>query len=131
MTDVIRNSKNNLGHCHFKQNELHGLHPGQVLEKLSAIGIEWDDMPPQYKYGSFVKKSQYLKEAQNPITGETVMAQRTNLTFSSFEIRNFFNEDPERYQQCIDFMVNKFTNETHLIHPLFVSITDVEPIPGQ
>lgn len=40
-----RNSKNNLGHCNFKQREMEGLNPKQVVQKLKEKGVIWDDMP--------------------------------------------------------------------------------------
>jgi len=70
MTDAKRNSKNNLGHMHFAQKDVEGLHPGQILEKLLEKGIDWNEMPPAYKWGSFVKKGQYQKLSENPKTGE-------------------------------------------------------------
>jgi hypothetical protein len=45
---VKRNSKNNLGHCNFPQREMEGLNPKQVVEKLEAKGVSWDDMPGKW-----------------------------------------------------------------------------------
>lgn len=49
-----RNSKNNLGHCNFKQREMEGLNPKQVVQKLKEKGVIWDDMPgnPQLFFAS-------------------------------------------------------------------------------
>eukprot|EP01121_Diplochlamys_sp_Union-15-3_P018165 TRINITY_DN6568_c0_g1_i1.p1 TRINITY_DN6568_c0_g1~~TRINITY_DN6568_c0_g1_i1.p1 ORF type:complete len:288 (+),score=43.22 TRINITY_DN6568_c0_g1_i1:57-920(+) len=86
MSDCKRNSKNNLGHCHFAQKELHGLSPKQVLEKLATKGISWEKMPPEYKWGVFVKRKHYEKEGKNPKTGESLIATRTRIYKASFNM---------------------------------------------
>jgi len=104
MTDAKRNSKNNLGHIHFAQKEVEGLHPGQILEKLLEKGVDWNEMPPAYKWGSFVKKGQYQKISENPKTGEKITAIRSRVAVGSFDLR--FSEDN------LKLITEKFTNDT-------------------
>jgi len=109
-TDAKRNSKNNLGHIHFPQKELEGLPPSDVLEKLRQKGIEWHSFPGAYKWGTFIKKSQYLKDSENPITGEKVTATRTRIAISSIDL-NYSEES-------LTLITQKLTNDSPF-HELF------------
>jgi len=116
MTDAKRNSKNNLGHIHFPQREVEGLHPGQILDKLlNEKGVDWNEMPGPFKWGCFLKKSQYEKDSENPITGEKIIATRTRIATASFDLRYS--------DESIPLLSAKFTNETSF-HDQF------QPIPN-
>jgi len=104
MTDAKRNSKNNLGHLHFSQKEVEGLPPGEILKKLETKGVDWHSFPGAYKWGSFIKKSQFEKESENPKTGEKVKALRTRISIASFDLR--YSEE------AIPLISQKLTNDT-------------------
>jgi len=104
LTDAKRNSKNNLGHIHFAQKEVEGLGPGEILKKLEAIGVDWHSFPGAYKWGTFLKKSQYNKESINQKTGEKVEALRTRISIYSFDLRYT--------DEAIPLVSKKLTNDT-------------------
>jgi len=115
LTDAKRNSKNNLGHIHFAQKEVEGLHPGLILSKLLEKGVDWHQMPPPYKWGVFLKKSQMEKESTNPITGEKVIATRTKVAVSSIDL--------QYSEENVTLVSQKFSNETPY-HNLFVALEE-------
>jgi len=110
LTDAKRNSKNNLGHIHLTQKEVEGLPPGEILKKLEVLGVDWYSFPGAYKWGSFLKKSQYEKESENPKTGEKVKAIRTRIMISSFDLRYT--------EEGVSIISQRLTNDT-IFHDKF------------
>ena len=83
--DCTRNSKTLLGSIHFKQHEIDNKPADVVVRMLKQKkNINWEDFPSEYKFGSFIKREQYLKEGFNPITKQAVIAQRRRLVSKSF-----------------------------------------------
>ena len=41
-----------------------------------AEGVHWEETPPFFRYGTYVKKEEYTKPAVNPKTQERVLARR-------------------------------------------------------
>lgn len=56
-----------------------------------------------FKYGVFIKKSLYEKEAQNPKSGETVIATRTRLAMAAFNLHTYSEE-------AVKLMMEKHVN---------------------
>ena len=48
-------------------------------------GVRWDETPPFFRYGTFVKKEQYDKEGFDPKAQKAVVATRTRAVARSFE----------------------------------------------
>ena len=71
ISDVKRNSKNNLGCQYYTPKELFKLSPSAVVQKLKdEKGVHWEEMPAPYKYGCFVKREQYKADFLDKKTGE-------------------------------------------------------------
>jgi tRNA(His) 5'-end guanylyltransferase len=51
--DWRRNSILGLARAHFSAKQLHGVNQSAALEMLSAIGVEWDSLAPNLRFGSF------------------------------------------------------------------------------
>lgn len=86
-SDCVRNSKSLLGTMFFKQKKLNGLPADKVVQMLQEQhGVDWNEMPSTYKYGTFIKKEEYVKDGYNPITKETVKTTRRRLRAKSFLI---------------------------------------------
>ena len=55
--DCTRNSVNSLAHVHYNQKIMQGISTKDLKEKLlKEKNINWNDLDPEYKYGTFVKK---------------------------------------------------------------------------
>jgi len=116
ISDVKRNGVNNLGHSHFKQQELEGLSPTEVKEKLLLKGINWEDMPGPYKFGVLVKKGQFDKEGFNPQTNEKVVVARTKMCYCSLDIPQLKGGEK--------LFSEKLSNQCGEYHHYFVAVDD-------
>lgn len=87
--DYRRNSILNLGFAHFSHKEMHGWATVQVLENLEKKGISWNTYPDHYRFGVFVKKSTYQKEALDPKTNEMVLVTRSQIVTRSFDLQGY------------------------------------------
>lgn len=54
--DATRNSISMLAQHHFSHKQLHGISTKEMLDMLSAKGIEWDDLEDEKKYGTHFKR---------------------------------------------------------------------------
>ena len=85
--DCRRNSISALGQAHYTPQELHRVSALETLRRLrDEKGVEWDEQPPWFRFGTYVKKERYEKRAYNPVTSEQVMAERTRYTRCSFAL---------------------------------------------
>jgi tRNA(His) guanylyltransferase len=76
-----------LAQAHFKPAQLHGVDSRRMLAMLAEQrGVDWEQTPPFFRYGTYVKKEEYSKPALNPKTGEAVVARRTRASARSFEL---------------------------------------------
>lgn len=50
--DTIRNSINLAGHTYFSNKEMNRKKTNEVKDMLLGKGINWDDYPSDYKYGT-------------------------------------------------------------------------------
>jgi tRNA(His) guanylyltransferase len=83
--DCRRNSVSMLAQAHFPHRELHGVDAATCIRMLSERkGIRWDATPPFFRFGTFVKKEQFWKDAINPRTQQPVRARRTRCAVRSF-----------------------------------------------
>lgn len=102
--DCVRNSKNSLGQTHFNPKSLMGVNSEQVVLKLKQEkGIDWEQQPNEYKFGSFVKKIKFYKDAVDQKTNMPVRVERSKLESFSF----LLNLD-EKSQQ---FLMSEFYEE--------------------
>jgi hypothetical protein len=63
---------------------MHKLNSEQLMQKMKdEKGVSWDDLPAQYKYGSFIKKEQFIKQVE--INGKTIDAVRSRPVAMSFK----------------------------------------------
>jgi len=114
ISDVKRNGVNNLGFCNFRQKDLEGLSPKQVIEKLQSKGIEWSAMPANYKYGVILKKSKFDYEGFNPLTNEKVVVPRTKMCFCSL--------DSVQLKDATKLVTEKVSNDCGEFHKYFQEI---------
>mmetsp|Transcript_10074 Transcript_10074/g.30898 ORF Transcript_10074/g.30898 Transcript_10074/m.30898 type:complete len:285 (-) Transcript_10074:966-1820(-) len=88
LMDCRRNSISMLAQAHFAPERLHAVEAQHVLRMLrEEKGIEWEDEPAFFRFGTYVKKEQYLKEAFNPLKQVAVTATRTRPAARSFEFK--------------------------------------------
>jgi hypothetical protein len=84
--DGQKNSKRMLAQLFFNERELNGLSADAGIRKVrEKLGIAWSDLEGPFKFGAFVKREEYMKEALNPRTGESVLARRTRIAPRSFD----------------------------------------------
>ena len=74
-----------LAHTHFPHAELQGVDAATCIRMLEERkGIRWEETPPFFRYGTFVKKEEYDKPGYNPRSQEQVVARRTRCAARSF-----------------------------------------------
>ena len=54
--DWLRNSVAMLAQSHFSSNQLHGKSQADMHEMLRGVGVNWDDLEPRFKNGTFIHK---------------------------------------------------------------------------
>lgn len=54
--DAVKNSVSMLAQCNFSDKRLHGKNTAERLKMLSSLGIEWEDNPYHFKYGTFLRR---------------------------------------------------------------------------
>ena len=85
--DCRRNSISMLAQAHFSHDELHCVDAATCVRMLEERkGIRWEETPPFFRFGTYVKKEEYLKAAVNPKTQEQVLARRTRCAARSFAL---------------------------------------------
>ena len=86
LQDCRRNSISMLAQSHFPPSRLHGVDSRSMLRLLAdEKGVRWEETPPFFRYGTFVKKEQYDKEGFDPKAQKAVVATRTRAVARSFE----------------------------------------------
>ena len=60
--DARRNSISALGHSYFSPKQLHKKTSKDILEMLKEKGAVWENLPPRYKYGTFVRRRNVMKQ---------------------------------------------------------------------
>lgn len=58
--DAVRNSLTMAAQSYYSHRELDGVGSAEKLQLLRRVGVEWDDYPPHFKRGVYVKRA--LKE---------------------------------------------------------------------
>lgn len=96
--DFRRNSVSMCAFEHFSKKELFKVSTKEMINKLKEIGFMWDDLPPRFKYGTFIKRENYEKEVE--IKGELIKAVRTRPVELSFRINKLSDEN-------INFLMSK------------------------
>lgn len=55
--DATKNSIQMLGHAHYSDKQLFGLHTSEIQDKLMIDkGVNWNNLETKYKRGSYVKR---------------------------------------------------------------------------
>jgi tRNA(His) guanylyltransferase len=91
--DYRRNSIAGLAQHHFAHRDLQGLNTTQQLAKLlNEKGIDWNDCPEWYKFGTLVKRESYILQTTTP-KGEAVEAIRTRIMSMPFQLDTFNGEN--------------------------------------
>jgi len=97
--DYRRNSISQYARSFYSPKEMHKLNSMQLIEKLQTEkGVQWADLPPRYKFGSFFKRQPYIKTVE--VKGETIQATRHRTVEMSFCFNK--NDDSTR-----DFLMSK------------------------
>ena len=69
LQDCRRNSISMLAQAHFSPAQLHGIDARTMLRMLlEEKGVDWLEQPAFFRYGSYVKKEEFTKQAFNPKT---------------------------------------------------------------
>ena len=70
---------------------------------MKSKGVNWEDMPAAYKYGTFIKREKYWIDAQDN-NGNPVKAQRTRLVTYNQPLDKFTPENEK-------FLYSKYVND--------------------
>ena len=101
LQDCRRNSISMLAQAHFPAAQLHGVDArGMVRLLREEKGVEWSAQPAFFRYGSYVKKEEFTKQAFNPKTQQQVLARRTRAVERAFEL-------PDDAEAC-GFLLSRF-----------------------
>lgn len=101
LQDCRRNSISMLAQAHFSPAQLHGIDARTMLRMLlEEKGVDWLEQPAFFRYGSYVKKEEFTKQAFNPKTQQQVLARRTRAVERAFEL----SDDVE----ACDFLLSRF-----------------------
>jgi len=96
--DYRRNSIAGLAQHHFTHRELQGLSTKEQMAKLiDEKGIDWNDCPEWYKYGTLLKRESFVLQTAVP-SGQNVEAHRTRLVTMPFQLD--FSEENVRFLMC-------------------------------
>lgn len=102
--DCVRNSRSMLAQCYYSYNQLYKLSSLEMIEKLKQEkGIDWEACDPAFKYGTFVKKEIYMKEAVDQKTQKAVVVPRTRTVTKSILLNTYNREN-------IDLVMSKYWN---------------------
>lgn len=72
--DCQRNSISMLAQAHFSPSYLHQVSSKRMIQMLlDEAGVDWNNCPAFFKWGTFVKKEEYTKAAVNPKTRQEVI----------------------------------------------------------
>jgi len=92
--DCRRNSVSALAITHYSTKELHKLGTTALIEKLKKEkDIDWEKQVDAFKFGSFIKKECYEKEAEDLKTKQKITVTRTKLVSKSFNMEGFSKEN--------------------------------------
>eukprot|EP01119_Soliformovum_irregulare_P019818 TRINITY_DN6351_c0_g1_i1.p1 TRINITY_DN6351_c0_g1~~TRINITY_DN6351_c0_g1_i1.p1 ORF type:complete len:333 (-),score=101.32 TRINITY_DN6351_c0_g1_i1:15-1013(-) len=109
--DCRRNSVSMLGREFFSTKELHKLGTTAIKDKLmKEKQVDWETYPEGFKYGSFAKREEYLKDAVNPKTNEHIIVRRTRVVTKNIRLDNFSEEN-------MDIVFRKFWNVDPIVGP--------------
>ena len=92
--DCRRNSILSVGQTFFSAKELHGCSCANIVEKLAAIGVNWDEFFPEYQNGVCARKQPTL--ISNDIGGD--------ITRNKWALDHFipiFHENPEYIENLV------------------------------
>ena len=77
LQDCRRNSISMLAQAHFPAAQLHGVDARAMVRLLrEEKGVEWSAQPAFFRYGSYVKKEEFTKQAFNPKTQQQARRAR-------------------------------------------------------
>ena len=77
LQDCRRNSISMLAQAHFPAARLHGVDARAMVRLLrEEKGVEWSAQPAFFRYGSYVKKEEFTKQAFNPTTQQQARRAR-------------------------------------------------------
>jgi tRNA(His) guanylyltransferase len=102
--DYRRNSISQYARSFYSTKEMHKLNSSQLLAMLKTEkGVDWEDLPPRYRFGSFFKRQNYIKTVE--VKGQTIQATRTR----TVELAFCFNKNNDSVR---DFLMSKLlTND--------------------
>lgn len=77
LQDCRRNSISMLAQAHFSAAQLHGVDARAMVRMLrEEKGVDWAAQPSFFRYGSYVKKEEFVKQAFNPKTQQQARRAR-------------------------------------------------------
>jgi len=121
LLDCRRNSISMLAQAHFPPARLHKLDAQAALRLLKEEkGVDWAREPAFFRFGTYVKKEQFTKEAFNPITRAKVTAVRTRCAARSFEFQP---------SEALGFLLTRFWPEE--LSPISASPTSPRHSRGE
>lgn len=108
--DFRRNSVTMFACEYIPKKELFKVSTKDMVNKLKERGYIWDDLPPRFKYGTYIKRESYEKEVQ--INGEIIKAMRTRPVELSFRLSKVSDEN-------INFLMSKTLPEEFNVYKRF------------
>jgi tRNA(His) guanylyltransferase len=60
--DCRKNSISSAFRWNFGKSEMHNKSGKEMIEYMSGYGLNWNDMSPQWKYGTFIQRENYMKD---------------------------------------------------------------------
>jgi hypothetical protein len=101
--DFRRNSISTYARSFFSTKEMHKLNSPQLIQKMKdEKNVDWNDLPAEYKYGTFIKKERFIKQVE--VKGKVIDANRSRPVALSFEFSKFSAENE-------NFLVSKYAPE--------------------
>jgi tRNA(His) guanylyltransferase len=76
--DYRRNSIAGLAQFHFPHQQLQGKNTTEMLQMLKEKGVDWNECPDWYKFGTCLKKESFSTEVTTP-KGEKVQCRRNRI----------------------------------------------------
>ncbi len=87
--DCVRNSISGLARRHYSTKQLHKKNTTEMKEMLLDKGVDWDQMPAAFRWGSFIKREKYTKEGTDYATGEKIEVTRSRIRVWSRELKGY------------------------------------------
>lgn len=116
--DCHRNSVAGLGQAHFSHQALHGKGTGDILGMLREKGVVYNNMPPEFRFGTFVKRRATFHD---PSSADADPKSKNKGDGKPY-MRTTVGAWSERWEGGVDLIATKYVNQNEadewlLSHP--------------